>query len=75
MANATLTLTITLANGGATRSAELSLIQRALLLTGEVVTALGGTSTSGTVYGDGGGSGASASPVSVAYTYTPVAAA
>lgn len=70
MSNATLTVTVTLSNGGVTRSAELSELQRCLQLLGSVVTGLGGKSTSGTVYGDGG---ALNSQVSATYTYTPVA--
>lgn len=73
MSNATLSLTVTLTNGGPTRAAELSMLQRGLLLAGQVVTGLGGTSTSGTVYADGGGASSDPSQVSVSYTYTPVA--
>ncbi len=73
MADATLSLTIKLINGGVTRAAELSLLRRGLMLAGETITQLGGKATSGTVYGDGGGSGANASPVSVSWTYSPAA--
>jgi hypothetical protein len=69
MSSATLTVTVTLTNGGTTRAVELQQLQRGADLAAEQVRRLGGATTTGAVYSDGGPS----SPISATFTYVPVA--
>jgi hypothetical protein len=67
MANATLTITATLVNGGRSRNTELELLNRATTMALQQVTAAGGTATSGTATAE------SSSGVSATFSYSPVA--
>jgi hypothetical protein len=67
LANATLTVTATLTNGGLNRLAELQQLKRACDLAIQSVHSAGGKTTSGTATAEFGS-------VSATFTYSPVAA-